>query len=149
MKRTFKFLAMALAAILMSVYFTACSDDDKKIDNADDLIGTWMAVHNKGWYKSGSEKEEWDEPAQDEIILKISSNGKFEHKENGYVDASGTWSLRGNTIVFKGYEDVEQVSEEYKIKSLDADELILERHHSGKDEDGSFEYYEVTTFTKL
>lgn len=142
---------MALAAILMSVYFTACSDDDKKIDNADDLIGTWMAVHNKGWYKDDYEKEEWDEPAQDEVILKLSSNGKFEHKTNGHVDASGTWSLRGNTIVFKGYddEDEEYKTEEYKIKSLYADELILERHHSEKDEDGFFEYYEVTTFEKL
>lgn len=39
--KTFRFLGMAIIAILMSVNFTACSDDDDEDSTLDLLQGVW------------------------------------------------------------------------------------------------------------
>ena len=39
---------MAVIAVIMSVNFAACSDDDDTIDTSS-LEGTWGLVRNAGW----------------------------------------------------------------------------------------------------
>lgn len=46
--KTLRFIGMAIVAIIMSVNFVACSDDDDDID-VSQLEGTWGLVHDTGW----------------------------------------------------------------------------------------------------
>jgi hypothetical protein len=41
--RTLKLIGLAIVAIVMSVNFAACSDDDDDF-NTDDLVGLWEGV---------------------------------------------------------------------------------------------------------
>lgn len=45
--KTLRLIGMAIVAIVMSVNFTACSDDDDDIDIAQ-LEGTWGLVRDEG-----------------------------------------------------------------------------------------------------
>lgn len=40
--KTFRFIGMAIVAIIMSVNFAACSDDDDDNSSNNPLIGTWQ-----------------------------------------------------------------------------------------------------------
>ena len=51
---------MALIAIIMSVNFVACSDDDDDID-VSQLEGTWGLMHDTGWEESDGDKDSWDD----------------------------------------------------------------------------------------
>jgi|Cm827metagenome_2_1110796.scaffolds.fasta_scaffold14467_1 uncharacterized lipoprotein YehR (DUF1307 family) len=45
--KTFRFIGMALIAIVMCVNFTSCSDDDNEDSNVSKLIGTWYEVNSE------------------------------------------------------------------------------------------------------
>lgn len=47
---------MAVIAVIMSVNFIACSDDDDTIDTSS-LEGTWGLVRNAGWELCSDETE--------------------------------------------------------------------------------------------
>ena len=46
--KTLRLIGMAIVAIVMSVNFTSCSDDDDDIDIAQ-LEGTWGLVRDEGY----------------------------------------------------------------------------------------------------
>lgn len=48
--KTLRFIGMAIVAIIMSVNFVACSDDDDDID-VSQLEGTWGFVLNMTMYR--------------------------------------------------------------------------------------------------
>ena len=60
--KTLRFIGMAIVAIIMSVNFVACSDDDEDID-VSQLEGTWGLVRSAGWElcSEETEKDEWDD----------------------------------------------------------------------------------------
>ena len=53
--KTLRLIGMAIVAIVMSVNFTACSDDDDDIDIAQ-LEGTWGLVRDEGYEHYEGEK---------------------------------------------------------------------------------------------
>ena len=60
--KTLRFIGMAIVAIIMSVNFVACSDDDDEI-TSDNLVGRWVMIHQQGYEKyddneAGSELHE-------------------------------------------------------------------------------------------
>ena len=60
--KTLRFIGMAIVAIIMSVNFVACSDDDEE-DNrplAEKIIGHWVLTYEEGFIKD-SEYPEDDE----------------------------------------------------------------------------------------
>lgn len=54
--KTLRFIGMAIVAIIMSVNFVACSDDDEDID-VSQLEGTWGLVRSAGWELCSEETE--------------------------------------------------------------------------------------------
>ena len=59
--KTLRFIGMAIVAIIMSVNFAACSDDDEDIDISQ-LEGTWGLVRSVGWelcHEDGA-RDDWD-----------------------------------------------------------------------------------------
>ena len=58
--KTLRLIGMAIVAIVMSVNFTSCSDDDDDIDIAQ-LEGTWGLVRDEGYEHYEGEKESWND----------------------------------------------------------------------------------------
>ena len=52
--RTLRFIGMAIVAVIMSVNFAACSDDDDEDNNGNNgnnpLVGTWIDSYGEGDY---------------------------------------------------------------------------------------------------
>lgn len=67
---------------IITVGFTACSDDDGPGSSAD-LVGTWQGVSSTGWYKeNGKIVEQWEDEEEDstktaqlKILKRIMENG--------------------------------------------------------------------------
>ena len=107
---------MAVIAVIMSVNFIACSDDDDTIDTSS-LEGTWGLVRNAGWElcSDETEKDTWDytndpyNPDYDSekiVIKKLSDNTNsitsyYYSGSDWQMDGSQTGVLDGKTIVLK------------------------------------------------
>lgn len=84
--KTFRFIGMALLAIVMCVNFASCSDDDEEEQGETYSIeGTWLLQSSKGYIENSNDKNTWDEsyPDLQETKLEITknSNGKYTFKE--------------------------------------------------------------------
>lgn len=115
--KTLRFIGMAIVAIIMSVNFVACSDDDDDID-VSQLEGTWGLVRNAGWDESDGDKDSWDDTHTPNppccgdcyklIIKKISDNiysvdsyyydYDRSHNLSLTYDGNQTISINGNTV---------------------------------------------------
>lgn len=97
MKTVNLFLGLLLALFTI----TGCSSDDDNTNNDNSLIvGVWSEYrykasdfNNQNWYNL-------TEP----ITLEFQSNGTLIDRYNGVVEATGTWSISGNTLT-ENWED--------------------------------------------
>ena len=139
---------MALIAIIMSVNFVACSDDDDDID-VSQLEGTWGLVRSEGWElcSEDEDKDNWDEsydPYNPDggcaklIIKKLADNS---YSVTDYVPSSSSqgqwnetlgsqiWTLNGNTLTITQTDKIPGYFEDDVIKPvieiLTADKLVL------------------------
>lgn len=88
MKKTFRFVGMAVMALLMAVSFTACSDDDEKGGGDSALVGTWEAEDDYGTY-----------------TLVFKSDGTYKYTGIDEYDGEewshkGTWEAKNGAVVF-------------------------------------------------
>ena len=76
--KTLRFIGMAIVAIIMSVNFVACSDDDEE-DNrplAEKIIGHWVLTYEEGFIKDSEypeDDEAWSHAPKDECCLLYTS----------------------------------------------------------------------------
>ena len=79
--KTFRFIGMALLAIVMCVNFASCSDDEEEQGETYSIEGTWLLQSSKGYIENSNDKNTWDEsyPDLQETKLEITknSNGKI------------------------------------------------------------------------
>lgn len=139
--KTLRLIGMAIVAIMMSVNFAACSDDDEE-DNrplAEKLIGHWVLTYEEGFIKDSEypdDDEAWSHAPKDECEY----FGNFTFRADGTYseyDLDGTsnpqsiekWSVNGDVITL-----IEDEHEQYDLKVLEitSDKLVLE--HYFKDE---------------
>lgn len=140
--KTLRLIGMAIVAIIMSVNFAACGDDDDEEDNrplAEKLIGHWVLTYEEGFIKDSEypdDDEAWSHAPKDECEY----FGNFTFRADGTYseyDLDGTsnpqsiekWSVNGNVITL-----IEDEHEQYDLKVLEitSDKLVLE--HYFKDE---------------
>ena len=114
--KTLRFIGMAIVAIIMSVNFVACSDDDEDID-VSQLEGTWGLVRSAGWElcSEETEKDEWDdsydpynlsnESDSEKLVIKKLTDNTYSVAAYYYYDSewqmdgsSQTLTLNGNTL---------------------------------------------------
>ena len=86
--RTLRFIEMALIAVIMSVSFTACSDDDKDDKQSNTVIGTWQVTTSTyseevgdtyTFYSNGTGLLEWEDSNENDsgtCFLRCDGNGK-------------------------------------------------------------------------
>lgn len=138
--KTLRLIGMAIVAIIMSVNFAACGDDDEEEDNrslSEKLIGHWVLTYEEGFIKEANYPDyEWSYAPKEEYEY----FGHFTFRADGtysQYDLDGTsnpqsieeWSVNGNVITL-----IEDEHEQYDLKVLEitSDKLVLE--HYFKDE---------------
>ncbi|GFZ41093.1 hypothetical protein BANORC5_31280 [Bacteroides nordii] len=105
--KTLRLIGMAIVAIMMSVNFAACSDDDDDID-VSQLEGTWGLVRSAGWElcSEETEKDEWDftcdpyNPNDDseKLVIKKLTDNRYSVTAYYYSTYSKSWEPEGNQI---------------------------------------------------
>lgn len=79
--KTFRFIGMALLAIVMCVNFASCSDDDEEEQGETYSIeGTWLLQSSKGYIENSNDKNTWDESYPDLQEAKLEITKKFKWK---------------------------------------------------------------------
>ena len=149
--KTFRFIGMALLAIVMCVNFASCSDDEEEQGETYSIEGTWLLQSSKGYIENSNDKNTWDEsyPDLQETKLEITknSNGKYTFKEYYFQDGSSSWenapftyypTLSGTTLTVTPH--IMDCWDTAKIKSLDKTKLVLEC----VGDDGNENWYSVT-----
>lgn len=156
--KTLRLFGLTLMAILLSVNFTSCSEDDDPTKNIEELEGTWVSVK----YEGQDTDKESGETYNDEISFDIDdTDGDMERRvftktgENTYsceylyyYDSTNNWEsegtdifeLNGTTLTNKSMED-----DIYEIESLTSNKLVL--YQSWDDED--YKGFVRITYQKL
>ena len=157
--KTLRLIGMAMVAIMMSVNFAACSDDDDDID-VSQLEGTWGLVRSAGWElcSEETEKDEWDftcdpyNPNDDseKLVIKKLTDNSYSVTAYYYSTYSKSWEPEGNqiftldgkTLIINKSDDGYFGYGNPVIEALTSDKLVLhiDHRHSG---DGT------ETFTRM
>ena len=145
--KSLRFIGMAIVAIIMSVNFVACSDDDDEI-TSDNLVGRWVMIHQQGYEKyeeMPNLNEEWNgAPEGDDFVnFTFNADGTFDEGEGG------KWTLHVNTLTLKYYYNGE-VDEVYELKVLElsSSKAVLEMHYKETEHGSTYEYYNKMTYQK-
>lgn len=156
--KTLKFISFAVLAIVMSINFAACSnDDDKNGDNpenvASNLEGTWGMTKDEGWYQNElGEKETYTDtydpsnPTEDCVKLEVKKSGDTTYSLVGYTWTSGHRASEGTLIYDTKTKKLTNPSiSDYTgiIVSLNATTLVIKR----SDTAGSYE--STSTFRRM
>ena len=145
--RTLRLIVLAIVAIVMSVNFTACSDDDDDF-NISDLEGLWEGVTSEFEEKENGQVVDKDTESLDDQRIRFKSDGTitsyYKSGSNWIVEDEGTWSVKNGKIYMRadGEEDVA------KILELNPQTLVIEISESGVEDGISYSYYEKDTYKK-
>ena len=146
--RTLRLIVLAIVAIVMSVNFTACSDDDDDF-NISDLEGLWEGVTSEFEEKENGQVVDKDTESLDDQRIRFKSDGTitsyYKSGSNWIVEDEGTWSVKNGKIYMRadGEEDVA------KILELNPQTLVIEISESGVEDGISYSYYEKYTYKKI
>lgn len=102
--KIFRFVGLAVVAILMSVSFAACDDDDDESSSSASIVGEW-------------------EDVEDPLYTATFTSSAFAFYENEKLDYRGKYSITGNKISltiseFPGGEDFVGKTKTYDIYEL-------------------------------
>ena len=138
--KTLRFIGMAVVAIIMSLNFAACGDDDDEGVDISQLGGTWGLVHSEGWQFCSDEesREEWNytcdpnNPNSDSEKLVIrpqtdyySMMGFYYSGSQWRPEKSQTVTLNGHTLVVENSDGYFDSYENPVIEVLTSDKLVL------------------------
>ena len=147
---TMKKLFLIVAAMFAVVSFSACSDDDDKDVNPNQIIGTWQITLGEGWetlndgtrdnwsiiYPDTSDDNYyWTYAFKDNGICVRESHSDYYNSGDDYTNEY-TYSISGNILTMKNKTDSE-LDFVCTIKRLTSEQLIL--FFSGTDDAGKFE----------
>ena len=147
--RTLRLIGLAIVAIVMSVNFTACSDDDDDF-NISDLEGLWEGVTSEFEEKENGQVVDQDDAENiDDERIRFNSDGTLTSYYKGgstwVIEDEGTWSVKDGKIYMRG-DGEEDVA---KILELNPQILVIEISESGAEDGISYSYYEKDTYKKI
>lgn len=152
--KTLRFIGLAIIAIVMSVNFSACGDDDDEgIESPDYLIGVWQGTVASGWETDDGEKFNYSGEDLSDARVTFKEDGTWveEYRNNNdspwYEDESGTWKLEGQKLIrtvnsMGGALMEEDWASFYEnVLSLTKNKLVMEQY--GKEDDGDEMYIKL------
>lgn len=102
--KALRMIGLALVAVLMSVNFSSCKEEDGVGDNAASIVGTWVDVYG-----------------EDYLTITFYSSNTWSWVMDGHWKASGTYSVHGNKLDFTFVHSDES-------GAYDEDELPVKKH---------------------
>ena len=140
--KTFRYIGMALMAILLSVSLVACGDDEEEeLDGSTfptEKIGLWEMTWEAGYYIEDGESVSFDHPTAGTLIYFENDGTGYTYNEGdsesevGYFD----WGIKGDKLIIKYADIIETV----RIISLSTTSMKIE--------DKGSDYSYIHTFTK-
>lgn len=122
--KNLKYLSLMLLCAVMSLSFTACSDDDKDVVlTKEAVIGTWDVV----WAEQNGESI--DVPSG-YIYMTLNEDGTYRTMMLG-DPYKGTYEIQGNTVVGTTSDPI---TEYYRFTSLDGNNASISYSNSDGDE---------------
>ena len=147
MKKFGKYFVLLAVAILSSIAFTACGDDDDDNDVSDSkIVGTWKHEYSKSVYKeNGKVVEEYEDTWNTyKMTWEFNSTGTLFMNEEGDKEwYNYTYSGKKLTVFdHEGYT-------EYTVKKLTGNTLIIEGNVKYVEDGISCEDYVYAEFSRL
>ena len=148
--RTLRLIGFAIIAIVMSVNFAACGDDDDDFNSAD-LVGLWEGVTSEYYEKVNGEIIDEETENLDDTRMKFNSDGTITaySKNNGtwvVEEVTPTWQIKDGKLYTQS-EDGEPLIA--TILELNSERLVLELIESGTEDGQKWECYDKSTYRKV
>jgi outer membrane protein assembly factor BamE (lipoprotein component of BamABCDE complex) len=143
---TMKKLFLIMAAMFAVVSFSACSDDDDKM-NPNNIIGTWQIIESQE--TDGESDEVWPTET-DYYTYTFNDNGTaiLKWHDGSNEEYNYTYSINGNVLTMQEKNTTEPMTYIFQIKELTKSRLVLFEHEVNPDDEN--DVYEATlTFKKI
>ena len=143
---TMKKLFLIVAAMFAAVSFSACSDDDDKM-NPNNIIGTWQIIEI---HENDSYSDEIWPTESDYYTYTFNENGTaiLKWHDGSNEEYNYNYSINGNVLTMNEKNTTEPMTYIFQIKELTESRLVLFEHEVNPDDEN--DVYEATlTFKKI
>lgn len=148
--RTLRFIGMAIVAVIMSVNFAACSDDDEEgsTPTTENIVGQWVLTYEEGYEiepEYPEENREWSHAPKDECEyfgnLTFRADGTYTEYDldNSELD-EGKWALSNKLLTLRPIDATYAL--DLNVLEISNSKLVLE--YMDKEDDGGVEYAKMT-----
>ena len=138
---------LLLAAVMFAaVTFSACSDDDDKM-NPNNIIGTWQIIEI---HENDSYSDEIWPTESDYYTYTFNENGTaiLKWHDGSNEEYNYNYSINGNVLTMNEKNTTEPMTYIFQIKELAKSRLVLFEHEVNPDDEN--DVYEATlTFKKI
>ena len=144
---TMKKLFLIVAAMFAVVSFSACSDDDDKDVNPNQIIGTWQIIEI---HENDSYSDEIWPTESDYYTYTFNENGTaiLKWHDGSNEEYNYNYSINGNVLTMNEKNTTEPMTYIFQIKELTKSRLVLFEHELNPDDEN--DVYEATlTFKKI
>ena len=144
---TMKKLFLIMAAMSAVVSFSACSDDDDKDVNPNQIIGTWQIIEI---HENDSYSDEIWPTESDYYTYTFNENGTaiLKWHDGSNEEYNYNYSINGNVLTMNEKNTTEPMTYIFQIKELTKSRLVLFEHEVNPDDEN--DVYEATlTFKKI
>lgn len=139
---------LLLAAVMFAaVTFSACSDDDDKDVNPNQIIGTWQIIEI---HENDSYSDEIWPTESDYYTYTFNENGTaiLKWHDGSNEEYNYNYSINGNVLTMNEKNTTEPMTYIFQIKELTKSRLVLFEHEVNPDDEN--DVYEATlTFKKI
>ena len=142
-----KKLFLIVAAMFAVVSFSACSDDDDKDVNPNQIIGTWQIIEI---HENDSYSDEIWPTESDYYTYTFNENGTaiLKWHDGSNEEYNYNYSINGNVLTMNEKNTTEPITYIFQIKELTKSRLVLFEHEVNPDDENDI--YEATlTFKKI
>ena len=142
-----KKLFLIVAAMFAVVSFSACSDDDDKDVNPNQIIGTWQIIEI---HENDSYSDEIWPTESDYYTYTFNENGTaiLKWHDGSNEEYNYNYSINGNVLTMNEKNTTEPMTYIFQIKELTKSRLVLFEHEVNPDDEN--DVYEATlTFKKI
>ena len=142
-----KKLFLIMAAMSAVVSFSACSDDDDKDVNPNQIIGTWQIIEI---HENDSYSDEIWPTESDYYTYTFNENGTaiLKWHDGSNEEYNYNYSINGNVLTMNEKNTTEPMTYIFQIKELTKSRLVLFEHEVNPDDEN--DVYEATlTFKKI
>lgn len=155
--KTFKFLTVAVIALLAGGFLQSCSDDDNDgPGSAKDLVGLWEITHTINWEKVNGEIEYEIDRDDNSLRYRFEEDGTvieyYGYGSTYYVNEEGKYKYTGGKLTITWLDDDDNSDYDHRtmtVKNLDETTLVLEGHVKYKEDGDTYEEYALQTYRKI